>query len=97
MDPPYSSPISKCSHRPDLQRSRTSSINSAVDRQRPEDSRRNDTLKREHNDGDVLSSNSKPKTGYLYKVHRQKERYGWTCSKNHQVLDRLLWIWFNCL
>ena len=62
MDPPSSSPSSKSSHRPETHYPRTSSVNSAVDRQRPDDSRTGDTLRRGHSDGDVLSNGSKSKS-----------------------------------
>ena len=61
MDPPSSSPSSKPLHRPESHHPRTSSVNSAVDRQRPDDSRTGDTLRRGHSDGDVLSNGSKSK------------------------------------
>ena len=62
MDPPSSSPSSKPSHRPDFHHPRISSANSTVDRQRPDDSRIGDSLRRGHSDGDVLSSGSKSKS-----------------------------------
>lgn len=62
MDPPFSSANSTPSHRPNLQHPRTTSANGPVDRQRPNDNRVADTLRRGHSDGDVLSGGSKPKT-----------------------------------
>lgn len=62
MDPPSISSSSKSSHRSDLQHPRTFSANSAADRQRPDDSRIGDALRRGHSDGDVLSSGSRSKS-----------------------------------
>ena len=59
MDPPSDGPSSKHSHRSDLQHPRTSSANNAADRQRPDDSRIGDALRRGHSDWDALSSGSK--------------------------------------
>lgn len=62
MDPPCSSSSSTPSHHPHLQQSRTASANNTIDRQRPNDSRVGDTLRRGHSDGDVLSSGLKLKS-----------------------------------
>lgn len=63
MDPPISSPSSTPSYRPGFQHPRTTSANSTSDRQRPNDSRVGDTLRRGHSDGDVLSSGLRSKSG----------------------------------
>ncbi len=62
MDPPFSSSSSTPTHRPNLQYPRTTSANSIADRQRSNDSRIEDTLRRGHSDGDVLSNGLKPKS-----------------------------------
>lgn len=62
MDPSFSNPSSTPSHRPNLQHPRTTSANSTVDRQGPNDGRNGDALRRGHSDGDVLSSGLKSKS-----------------------------------
>ena len=56
MDQPFSSSSSTPSHRPNLQYPPINSANSTGDRQRPNDTRVEDTLRRGHSDEHVLSS-----------------------------------------
>lgn len=76
MDPSFSSSSSTPSHRPNLQHPRTTSANSTVDRQRPNDSRSEDTLRRGHSDGDVLSNGSKSKSR-IFTEPASAEREAW--------------------
>lgn len=87
MDPPISNSSSTPSHRPKPHHPRTTSANSTVDRQRPDDIRVGDTLRRGHSDRDVLSSGLNSKSR-LSTEATSTERETWMDKLRQSSNDR---------